>query len=156
MRKLQFRCTALLAALPLLSGCGQTGTTQLSVISYNIRMGVADDGENSWEHRRLATIEMLKDTHPDIFGVQEAFDFQIKYITDNLPEYKSIGVGRDDGKDAGEHMDIFYDSEAVNLLEWGTFWLSETPGEPSMGWDAACPGPPPGRSWKRQAAGSTM
>ncbi len=139
MRKLQFCCTALLAALPLLSGCGQSGTTQLSVISYNIRMGVADDGENSWEHRRPATIEMLRDKHPDIFGVQEAFDFQIEYITDNLPEYKSIGVGRDDGKDAGEHMDIFYDSETVKLIEWGTFWLSETPGEPSMGWDAACP-----------------
>ena len=73
MRKLQFCCTALLAALPLLSGCGQSGTTQLSVISYNIRMGVADDGENSWEHRRPATIEMLKESlivlHKPIFAL---------------------------------------------------------------------------------------
>lgn len=24
------------------------------------------------------------------------------------------------------------------MIKWGTFWLSETPEEPSMGWDAAC------------------
>ena len=126
-----------MAAL-FLPGCGQAEKTQLTVISYNIRQGVADDGDNSWEHRRPATIEMLKDKHPDIFGVQEAFDFQISYITDNLPEYESIGVGREDGKNSGEHMSIFYNTEVIEMIEWGTFWLSETPEQPSMGWDAAC------------------
>lgn len=24
------------------------------------------------------------------------------------------------------------------MIKWGTFWLSETPDKPSMGWDAAC------------------
>lgn len=121
-----------------ITGCGRQAET-LDVISYNIRMGVADDGENSWEHRRCATIDMLQDKRPDIFGVQEAFDFQIEYITDSLQQYGSVGVGREDGKQAGEHMSIFYNTETVTLIEWGTFWLSKTPEVPSMGWDAACP-----------------
>ena len=121
-----------------IAGCGRQAET-LDVISYNIRMGVADDGENSWEHRRGATIDMLQDKRPDIFGVQEAFDFQLQYITDSLPQYGSVGIGREDGKHAGEHMSIFYNTERVTLIEWGTFWLSETPEVPSMGWDAACP-----------------
>ena len=138
MKNFHSLCAALLMAALFLPGCGQAEQTQLTVISYNIRQGVADDGDNSWEHRRPATIEMLKDKHPDIFGVQEAFDFQISYITDNLPEYESIGVGREDGKNSGEHMSIFYNTEVIEMIEWGTFWLSETPEQPSMGWDAAC------------------
>lgn len=138
MKNFHSLCAALLMAALFLPGCGQAEKTQLTVISYNIRQGVADDGDNSWEHRRPATIEMLKDKHPDIFGVQEAFDFQISYITDNLPEYESIGVGREDGKNSGEHMSIFYNTEVIEMIEWGTFWLSETPEQPSLGWDAAC------------------
>ena len=81
---------------------------------------------------------MLQDKHPDIFGVQEAYDFQIDYITENLPEYASIGVGREDGKKSGEHMPIFYNTASIKMLKWDTFWLSETPEQPSLGWDAAC------------------
>lgn len=128
----------LLAGSACLPGCSPEKNSELDVISYNIRLGVADDGPNSWEYRRTATIAMLEDKSPDIFGVQEAYGFQISYITENLPYYKNIGVGREDGRDEGEHMSIFYDSRNVKLDKWGTFWLSETPETPSMGWDAAC------------------
>lgn len=47
-------------------------------------------------------------------------------------------MGREDGKHEGEHMSIFYNSKTVKLLKWGTYWLSETPDKPSLGWDAAC------------------
>ena len=138
MRNPHYLCAILMAAMFSLQGCGQEEKVRLDVISYNIRQGVADDGDNSWEYRKTATTDMLQDKHPDIFGVQEAYDFQIDYITGSLPEYESIGVGRDDGKQAGEHMSIFYNTESVKMIEWGTFWLSETPETPSMGWDAAC------------------
>jgi endonuclease/exonuclease/phosphatase family metal-dependent hydrolase len=52
--------------------------------------------------------------------------------------YKNVGVGREDGKHDGEHMAIFWNKKTVKMLKWGTFWLSETPEKPSMGWDAAC------------------
>lgn len=108
----------------------------IKVMSYNIRLGVADDGTNSWKFRYPATYEMLKDQAPDIFGVQEAYDFQLQFITDNLPQYKCLGVGREDGKHEGEHMSVFYNKKRISVLKWGTYWLSETPDVPSIGWDA--------------------
>jgi endonuclease/exonuclease/phosphatase family metal-dependent hydrolase len=62
----------------------------------------------------------------------------MEYLVENLPQYGHIGVGREDGVASGEHMSIFYLKDEVELLDGGTFWLSETPEEPSMGWDAAC------------------
>ncbi|MGN0190538.1 MAG: endonuclease/exonuclease/phosphatase family protein [Candidatus Cryptobacteroides sp.] len=110
----------------------------MKVISYNIRFGLADDGPNDWDIRKPASIAMINEQKPDIFGLQEAVDFQISYLEENLPEYRSIGVGREDGVLAGERMAIFYDTTRVALQEWGTYWLSETPSVPSYGWGAQC------------------
>ena len=65
---------------------------EAKIISYNIRLGVADDGANSWEHRREATLRMLEREAPTVFGIQEGYLFQVKYIEENLPQY-----GRWDG-----------------------------------------------------------
>jgi endonuclease/exonuclease/phosphatase family metal-dependent hydrolase len=107
-------------------------------MSYNIRLGVANDGDNAWDLRKSATPAMLKDQDPLCFGVQEAYGFQIDYINETCPQYASIGVGRDDGVEKGEHMSIFYKKDLVEVVDWGTYWLSETPDVPSKGWDAAC------------------
>jgi endonuclease/exonuclease/phosphatase family metal-dependent hydrolase len=101
-------------------------------------MGSAKDGTNSWEFRYPATALMLEDQKPDVFGVQEAFNYQIRFIEDNFEDYDCVGVGRDDGKQKGEFMSIFWNKKTVKMIKWGTFWLSETPEKPSMGWDAAC------------------
>jgi endonuclease/exonuclease/phosphatase family metal-dependent hydrolase len=111
---------------------------ELKVISYNIRTGAAKDGTNSWEYRYPASAMMIMDQKPDIFGLQEAYDYQAKYLREYCKGYKCVGVGREDGKHKGEHMSIFWNSKTVKKLKWGTFWLSETPDKPSMGWDAAC------------------
>jgi endonuclease/exonuclease/phosphatase family metal-dependent hydrolase len=128
---------ALIVALPLLGSCSKADKT-LKVISYNIRMGTANDGDNSWDLRKEASVAMIEDQQPDVFGLQEAFDFQRKYLEENCPRYGAIGVGRDDGVMGGEQMSIFYDKEKFNLKEWGTYWLSPTPDSVSFGWDAAC------------------
>lgn len=111
---------------------------EISVMSYNMRTGTAKDGTNSWQFRCPATIMMLKEEMPDVFGVQEALFPQIYFITENLRNYEYYGVGRDDGKKEGEYMAIIYNKKTVSMSKHGTFWLSETPGKPSMGWDAAC------------------
>ena len=111
---------------------------ELKVMSYNIRLGSANDGTNSWHLRYHATGEMIKDQAPDVFGVQEALSYQIYFIEENFRNYKSVGVGREDGKKEGEFMSIFWNKNTVSMIKWGTFWLSETPEKPSMGWDAAC------------------
>ena len=112
--------------------------TSLRVMSYNIRNSKAKDGSNNWDVRREATPAMILDVHPDIFGIQEAYQNQVEYILETCPDYKMVGVGRDDGVLKGEQMSVFYDTKRFNLIDWGTYWLSETPDEPSYGWDAAC------------------
>ena len=131
----------LLAAAALLLGCAaafaqKDGT--LTVLSYNIRLGEAKDGTNSWAYRYPASQMMIMDQLPDIFGLQEAYSYQVSYLKEYCQGYKAVGVGREDGRKAGEFMAIFYRKATVKLLKWGTFWLSETPKKPSLGWDAAC------------------
>lgn len=139
MRKLTLIVSAVLMVLPFTSSAQkQTRDYDLKVMSYNIRMGTAKDGTNSWEYRYPATAMMIQDQKPDVFGVQEAFDFQIRFIEDNFTDYDCVGVGRDNGKSEGEHMSIFWNKKTVKMIKWGTFWLSETPEKPSKGWDAKC------------------
>jgi len=109
----------------------------LKVMSFNIRLNVDSDKENSWTNRKQDAVDLLSYYHPDYFGVQEALPEQMKDIKNGLKNYDYVGVGRDDGKEKGEFSAIFYDTERLQVIKSGTFWLSETPGKPSKGWDAA-------------------
>ncbi|KAL8953568.1 MAG: hypothetical protein Q9222_000563 [Ikaeria aurantiellina] len=53
-------------------------------------------------------------------------------------QWEHIGVGRDDGMEGGEYSPILYQPSIWALQRWETVWLSETPEQPSRGWDAAC------------------
>ena len=134
IKKIFMLAAAMIMSLPLLQAQESEG---LKVMSYNIRLGSAQDGTNSWALRYTATGKMLEDQRPDVFGVQEALEYQVRYI-EEMCGYESVGVGRENGKKEGEHMSIFWNKKAVSMLKWGTFWLSETPEKPSKGWDAEC------------------
>ena len=136
MKKFAFFLLSLLCLT--LSDAACKDPARLSVLSFNVRLGVAKDGPNSWEFRRDAAAEMIGDRKPDLFGVQEAYDFQAAYFLERQPDYKYIGVGREDGVSKGEQMGIFYRKKDQKLIKWGTWWLSETPDIPSRGWDARC------------------
>lgn len=111
---------------------------ELTVMSYNIRLGSADDGTNSWQFRCPASMLMIEDRKPDVIGVQEALLPQLLFLDENCRSYDYVGAGREDGKKKGEYAAIIYNKKTVSVVKWGTFWLSETPEEPSKGWDAAC------------------
>lgn len=111
---------------------------ELTVMSYNIRLGSADDGTNSWQFRCPASVLMIEDLKPDVIGVQEALLPQLLFLDENCRSYDYVGAGREDGKKKGEYAAIIYNKKTVSVVKWGTFWLSETPEEPSKGWDAAC------------------
>ena len=134
--KILILASALVMAMPVAANAGSPD--EITVISYNIRNGEANDGTNSWQYRYPTSAMMIMDQKPDIFGIQEAYDYQVAYLKEYCEGYKCVGVGREDGKHDGEHMSIFYNSKTVKLLKWGTYWLSETPDKPSLGWDAAC------------------
>jgi endonuclease/exonuclease/phosphatase family metal-dependent hydrolase len=110
----------------------------LNVISYNIRYDNPKDGINQWSSRKEKVYALLTKYDPDLLGVQEALNHQLKDIQANLPQYDFIGAGRDDGKEKGEYSAIFYKKDRFEVLEQNTFWLSETPEVPgSKNWDAA-------------------
>lgn len=109
----------------------------LKVMTFNIRLALDSDKENSWENRKLEALALLHYYHPIFFGVQEAVPQQMVDIKTSLANYDFVGVGRDDGANKGEYSAIFYDKKKLKVLESGTFWLSETPEKPSKGWDAA-------------------
>ena len=112
-------------------------STEIKVMSYNIRYLNNKDGENHWDNRKHASITMIREEQPTVFGTQEGVWEQMSYFVDNLPEYGHIGIGQDDGKLEGEIMSIFYHKDKVELLDGGIFWLSETPDTPSIGWGAS-------------------
>ena len=107
----------------------------INVATYNIRYNNLGDGPNAWPNRKDKVKALVRYHEFDIFGTQEGLIDQIKALAE-MNEFAYVGVGRDDGKEAGEHSAIFYRKDRFKLLDSGDFWLSETPEEPSFGWDA--------------------
>lgn len=114
-------------------------TLEVRIMSFNIRYGTANDGRNRWPNRRELVFDVIRDHKSDVVGLQEALKFQIDEILDEVPGFKMVGVGRDDGKTQGEYSAILYDSDRFRIGESGTFWLSDTPDVPgSITWGNAC------------------
>ena len=102
----------------------------LTVISYNIRNdNQGDKGPRNWKGRKALLATYLLNHKASIIGLQEVKHNQLLDMTKGLPNYAYIGVGRDDGKMAGEFSPIFYDRKIWRLdaEEHGTYWLSDTP-----------------------------
>lgn len=109
----------------------------IRIMSFNIRYG--DVGSASREDREELVSATVLNGHPDSVGLQEATPEWMAYLTDALgDEYAYVGVGRDNGDDEGEYAAIFYLKDKYTAVDSGTFWLSETPDVPSIGWGAYC------------------
>jgi endonuclease/exonuclease/phosphatase family metal-dependent hydrolase len=106
-------------------------------ISYNIRYDGHSDLAPDWSQRKDPIVVQLQKERPTIIGFQEVLANQLKDLQQELPAFRYVGVGRDDGQLAGEFAPIFYDTTRYQLLQSATFWLSPTPTLPSKGWDAA-------------------
>jgi endonuclease/exonuclease/phosphatase family metal-dependent hydrolase len=99
----------------------------LKVMTFNIRYGTANDGENHWDKRKEFLVDVIRGEAPDVLGVQEALHAQIAYILEALPEYSMVGVGRDDGIRKGEYSAILFRRARLSLSRSDTFWFSDTP-----------------------------
>lgn len=108
----------------------------IRVMSFNIRYG--DLGVYSAEDRYDDVENTIEKGHPDSIGLQEATPEWMAYLSTALEDYAYVGVGRDDGDNEGEYAAIFYLKDKYTAVDSGTFWLSETPETPSMGWGADC------------------
>ncbi|TAE61046.1 MAG: hypothetical protein EAZ89_00925, partial [Bacteroidetes bacterium] len=106
------------------------------VMSFNIRLNTTADGMNAWPHRRPMVESMIRFNQIDLLGVQEALPDQMEDLRRMLPDFAAHGIARDTTP-GGEYSAIFYRRARFDLIEGGTFWLSETPDKMSKGWDAA-------------------
>ncbi len=112
----------------------------LRVMTFNIRYGTAKDGENHWDKRKEFLVETIKAFDPDLLGTQETLGFQRDFLAQQLAGYGVAGVGRDDGKEQGEMMALYFKQARFEKLGEGHFWLSETPDVVgSKGWDTSLP-----------------
>ncbi len=109
----------------------------IRIMSFNIRYG--DVGYATREDREPLVEATIRNGHPDSVGLQEATPEWMSYLTAALgDEYAYVGVGRDNGIDEGEYAAIFYLKDKYTAIDSGTFWLSDTPEVPSLGWGAYC------------------
>ena len=104
------------------------------VVSFNIRC--ADVNGVQPKERADIVLKTICDLAPDSAGLQEVTGEWVKYLK-KIPGCGMVGEGRDGGGH-GEGCYILYNELKWKCLDSGTFWLSETPDEPSFGWDAAC------------------
>lgn len=115
------------------------GDHLIRAMSFNIRLGSANDGENSWSKRRDLVEAEIRREKPDVLGMQEVEAHQADWLRERLPDYIFHGVGRMDGDRKGEFAPLMLRADRFEILDSGHFWLSETPETPGVkGWDAAC------------------
>jgi endonuclease/exonuclease/phosphatase family metal-dependent hydrolase len=110
----------------------------MRVMSFNIRTQTQDDGPDQWIFRRDDVGRMLSHSKPDVIGFQEAGKLQMDNLIERLPDYDWAGVGREDGKEAGEFSPVFWRRERFEKLDASTFWIAPDCTKPGKGWDAAC------------------
>ncbi len=130
MKKVVFVLTFLISTAILYS-------QEIAVLTYNIKYDNVNDTVNNWNDRKVDMVKLLGHYSSDIIGMQEVLHHQLTYLDEQLSDYSYIGVGRDDGKEKGEYSPILFNAKKFKLLQSETFWLSETPNEISVGWDAA-------------------
>lgn len=116
-------------------GCTEQEQPQ-KFMTYNLRYNNPGDGINRWDARKANVVDLITKYSPDVFGTQEGLNDQVSYLDSALTDYSYVGVGRDDGKQKGEYCAVFYKTVKYNLIKQSTFWLSDTPEEISVGWDA--------------------
>lgn len=113
------------------------GGVPFNVATYNLRLNTPDDGPDAWPLRKDALKALIRHHEFDLMGTQEGLIEQIEEL-EAMPGWARVGVGRDDGKRGGEHAAIFFRSARFELQRYGDFWLSATPGRPSISWDSKC------------------
>lgn len=110
------------------------------VMSYNIRYATPADGKNIWDNRKDFLAETIKEFNPDLLGTQETLARQRDDLAARLDGYEVLAAGRDDGREKGEMMALFYRKARFEKLDGGHFWLSETPEVAgSKSWDTSLP-----------------
>lgn len=124
--------------MAVLSSCKKEKKVKITVMTYNVRYGLAEDGENSWQYRKTDMLALIKIKKLDFLGTQEGLPFQVNYIKKTMPNYEFIGKDRD-GNGKGENTAIFYNKLKYKVVINHTFWLAKNQTKSNKDWDAVFP-----------------
>jgi endonuclease/exonuclease/phosphatase family metal-dependent hydrolase len=122
--------------LLLLISCAnaQSATSDMPIVkamTFNIRV----DSSFGWALRCEKVYQVMRNQNADIIGIQEGSHHQVAEIREAMTDYTHYSPGKDSGR-AGESCSIYYKTDRFDLNDSGTFWFSDTPDEPSRGWDS--------------------
>ena len=106
---------------------------QTRIMTYNLK--VSGTGQYAPTKRAPSVVKSVLSYMPDSVGFEEASPEWMRMLKEQLTGYAYVGIGRD-RNNTGEASPVFYLEEKYDLVDSGTFWLSETPEKVSRGWDA--------------------
>jgi len=95
------------------------------IVSFNIRCNSDSPFIKSIFHRSLLICGQLEEINADSIGFQEVSEEWMPYLEKLLPEYDYVYLPR--AVDDTEAAPVFYLKDKYNLIDSGTFWLSDTP-----------------------------
>ena len=122
----------------IIDGIPEKSDESTRVMSFNLRC--KNDGEQTITNRSKVAVEVIKQYYPDSFGVQECTPRWKRILAYNLDgKYACVGAARDFYGPFTEYSSIYYLKDKYNLIDSGTFWLSETPEKRwTKSFDSAC------------------
>jgi endonuclease/exonuclease/phosphatase family metal-dependent hydrolase len=128
---------------PLPAAAKPSAAALIRVLTCNVRLSTAKDGDNAWARRRDSLASLIA-SFPDgngpydFIGTQETIlnpDPELNqrdFLAAKLPGYGLVGRSRDKTPERGEAMILFWKKDRWQLdpKDNGTFWLSDTPDAP--------------------------
>lgn len=111
---------------------------QFRIMTFNVRGTMHDDGANKWPARADLNVQTIRRCDPDLLGFQELQTGNVmKYYTD-MPGYMHVLGGENSEINRFQYNAIYWKPERFEMVEFGSFYLSETPDRWSESWETSC------------------
>ena len=128
---------------------------QLAVITFNIQADFLSwEGIPSWDERKALCVQALRQTQPDLIGLQEVMPAQFDFLQEQLAEFTDLSVTETTMDEAflqpirqhyglplpaRNEVVLFFRTETFELISQGYWWLSPTPERISVGFGNIAP-----------------
>ncbi len=105
------------------------------VMSFNVR---SDEGDSRyhWGLRKRHVLTTILANLPDLIGLQEPLKNQVRDLQEGLADFGRFSVGLNDACEEGMHNPVLFRKTRFIPLDFGLFYLSETPQIPSRSWNS--------------------
>jgi endonuclease/exonuclease/phosphatase family metal-dependent hydrolase len=107
-------------------------------MTFNIRGALYEDGLNHWRRRCPLNLQTIQRHAPDLVGFQEAHLENLDVYRRHLAGYAFEQGIPYNNQEPFQYTSIAWNTQRLQCLEMGGFWLSETPEQHSASWDTAC------------------